>query len=296
MRSLSIRSAKLQATFVVVDNASEDGSADAVEAAFPEATVIRNEKNLGFAAANNAGMAQGEADFYALVNSDIDAKPGCLETLVEFMEERPQVGLCGPRILNADGSLQPSCFRFPTMHSVLSEHLGLHNLFPHSPFFAPLKMLDWNHDTERAVDGMVGCFWLARHKAVAETGELDERFFFYREDVDWCKRFWQSTWEVRFCPDAVATHFGGSSTKQAPTRFFIERQRAAMTYWRKHHGRTGAAYYATLLVLGQSMRALAWIALWLAQPSKRRERRFLIQRSMATIRWVLFARNQGYAS
>ncbi len=203
------------------------------------------------------------------------------------MEANPEAGLAGPRVLNGDGTVQASCMRAPTWWNCLSETLGLHRLFPGRSVFAPVKMDYWAHDTRRDVDVLSGCFWFARRAAVEDIGLLDERFFFYAEDMDWCRRFRNGGWRVAFVPQAQAIHYGGGSSSNAPVRFFIEKRKADLKYWRKHHGRMGQVYFAGCVVLGQSARALGWLALWLAKPGAREWSRTGLQRSAGSARWML---------
>ena len=110
----------------------------------------------------------------------------------------------------------------------------------------------WNHDEVRRVDALSGCFWLVRREAVSHVGLLDERFFMYSEDLDWCRRFDQANWEVVFCPEAEAIHYGGASSSNAPTRFLIEMQRANLKYWRKHHGKLSLLLVWGLAAMGHA--------------------------------------------
>ncbi len=287
LRSLYNEATRAQLEVIVVDNASTDGSVDAVRADYPQVVLVENDGNVGFARANNQAIAIAQGQVLALVNSDVELRPGAIDALLDVLDREPAAGLLGPRVLNRDGSLQPSCTREPTYLSVFAENMFLHRLLPGVGAVAPLKMNDWAHDEERPVDGVTGCFWFARRAAVDEVGPLDERFFFYAEDTDWCKRFRAAGWQVRFCPGAEIYHYGGGSSQAAPTRYYIERRRANLKYWRKHHGQAGVLWYAFCTFLGQSLRAVGWAALWVSQPRRRAENRALLARSLATLRFVL---------
>jgi GT2 family glycosyltransferase len=221
---------------IVVDNASADGSPDMVAAEFPEVKLIRAPGNLGFARANNLGIRASASRYVCLVNSDVKLLDDCLGRLAGFMDRNPGAGMCGPRVLNADLTLQSSCRRLPGLWNNACYALGLPRLFPRSEFFGGEHMLFFNHDETRAVEALVGCFILVRRQAMEEVGLLDEGFFIYAEDVDWCKRFHDAGWEVVFYPEARAIHYRGGSSAADPRRFALEQQRAVMRFWRKHHG------------------------------------------------------------
>lgn len=272
---------------IVVDNASTDGSYEAVEQRFPHVRLIRNAENVGFAKANNQAMRQAAGRYLVLVNSDVVVLEGCLNKLIAFMDSNPGVGLAGPKILNPDRTLQARCRHFPTIWNNLCQVFGLNRLFPNAPLFSEPYMRYWAHDDVRSVDVITGCFWIVRHEAVKQVGLLDEGFFFYGEDIDWCKRFHDGGWDVVFHPHAQAIHFGGASSANAPLRFYLELQKADMQYWRKHHGRMGQFSYATIILLRHMLRILHDGVIYVLQPSKRRERAFKLRRSVICIRWLL---------
>jgi len=267
---------------IVVDNGSEDGSAEAVRADHPEVQLIHNEKNLGFAKANNQGVRASEGRYIALINSDIKVMDDCMDALVDYLDEHPDVGIAGPRILNANQSLQPSCRRLPSPLNLIAEALGLPNILPRSGTF----MGEWAHDREENVEVLSGCFWIVRREALDTVGLLDEDFFIYGEDVDWCKRFADCGWRVRFTPVAQSVHYGGGSSANAPVRFFIEMQKANLHYWGKHYGGAGRFFFMTTLLLHQLLRLpVRWIQ-YLAFPEGRENSRHKIERSLACLRWL----------
>ncbi len=239
---------------IVVDNASTDGSQEMVTEQFPEVTLILSSENLGFARANNLGIQQASGDLLALVNSDVIVHPECLQKLVEFLAKHSDVGLVGPKVLGSDGELQRTCRLLPTVWNTLCRTLVLDSLFPNHHWFSGREMRHWNHENQAEVEVLSGCFWLARRVAVEEVGGLDERFFFYAEDVDWCKRFHDTNWKVVFVPQATATHFGGGSSSNAPLRYSIEMLRANLVYWNKHHGLLGKSLYYLLSITYHGVR------------------------------------------
>lgn len=239
---------------IVVDNASTDGSADMVAAHFPEVTLIRSDENLGFARANNLGLKQAAGSLLALINSDVVIHPGSLQRLAAFLESHRDVGLVGPKVLGADNQLQRTCKRLPTVWNTFCQSVALHKAFPRCALVSGREMTHWDQEDTAVVEVLAGCFWMARRQAVEKVGDLDERFFFYAEDVDWCKRFWDAGWKVVFVSEVTTTHFGGASSANAPVRYSIELLRANLIYWRKHKGRLGEAAFYLLCVLHHTLR------------------------------------------
>lgn len=271
---------------IVVDNGSTDGSTEAVEKEFPNVTLIKNNENLGFAKANNIGIQASTGRYLCLINSDVIVLDNCIGGLVKFMDSDPSIGMAGPRSLNPDHTLQYSCFHFPTVWNNFSQALGLNKLFPKSAFFSEQIMKYWPHDCERRVDALNGCFWVVRRKAIDEVGLLDEDFFFYGEDIDWCKRFHQADWDVVFYPGAEAIHFGGASSSNAPIRFYLEMQKADLRYWRKHHRRLGQSVYWMIILLRQLVRLPVYVLVYIFRPGARSNAIFKLKRSLACIRWL----------
>jgi GT2 family glycosyltransferase len=243
---------------IVVDNASTDGSPEMVAAEFPDVTLIRSARNLGFAKGNNVGLAAASGSWLALVNSDVIVHPNCLRRLLEFLREHDDVGLVGPKVLGRDGQLQRTCRKLPTLWNTACRAFALDNLFSRWPLFSGREMRHWSQDSEADVEVLSGCFWMARGAAVERVGQLDERFFFYAEDVDWCKRFWDAGWKVVFVPKATATHFGGGSSARAPLRYSVEMLRANRAYWRKHHGLAGQVAFLSLSIIHHALRLCAF--------------------------------------
>jgi GT2 family glycosyltransferase len=273
---------------IVVDNASSDGSAEMVEKDFPQVKLIRNEENLGFAKANNIGIKESTGRYVCLINSDVVVLDNCVKRMIEFMDNHLKAGMAGPKVLNPDRTLQVSCRHFPSIWNNLCQAIGLNKVFPKSVFFSEPFMNYWSHDSVRSIDVLTGCFWMVRRKSLDDVGLLDESFFFYGEDIDWCKRFQKAGWDVMFNPDAQAIHFGGASSANAPIRFYIELQKADLHYWEKHYGSIGRACYAMIILLRHLLRIVAMAFHFIIFPSKRKEASFKLKRSLVCIRCVLF--------
>jgi len=241
---------------IVVDNASKDGSPEMVMKEFPEVTLLRSEKNLGFARANNIAIQLAKGNILALVNSDVVVHPGCFEKLAAFLYQHDNVGLIGPRVLGGDGKLQRSCRRLPNVWNTLCRTFALDRIFPFWSVFSGFEIPHSKYDRVMEVEVLSGCFCVARKKAVDEVGGLDERYFFYAEDIDWCKRFREAGWKLMFIPEASATHFGGGSTSNAPLHFSIEILRATLKYWRKHHGIIGQVICYLFTIVHHGLRLM----------------------------------------
>jgi GT2 family glycosyltransferase len=288
LRSLADACARLEHEVIVVDNGSSDGSPEMVEAEFPEVRLIRNAHNAGFAAANNQGLAIARGRYLALVNSDVELFPDTMERLIAFMEAHPDVGLLGPKVLNADRTIQPSCRTFPSLRSWLFRTLALDTAFPRSRLFGEHFMTHWSRDEVRDVDVLSGCFWLIRRSAYEQVGGLDTRFFMYAEDMDLCRRYRQAGWRTTFCPEGQIIHYGGASSGNAPVRFWIEMQRANLQYWKKHHGTVSTIALYLLLIAYHSLRvpAFAMLRLLGRQAASPREADKL-RMNLRTLAWLL---------
>ena len=191
---------------IIVDNASRDDGLDRVHDRYPDFTWIFSAENTGYSRGCNLGMAQAEADYYLVLNPDIVVQPGALDALLEFADANPRAGMVGPQLLNEDGSIQASCRRFYTFTTLLMRRTPLGKIFPNSESVRLHLMKDFDHRSCRPVDWVLGGCLLVRRSAMQRTGPMDERFFLYFEDVDWCYRMWQAGFEVVYAPDARFIH------------------------------------------------------------------------------------------
>ncbi len=222
---------------IVVDNASPDGSAEMVVSDFPTVELIKNGQNKGFAVACNQGIRACATAFILLLNPDTLLEHTELQKLLKFMNSQPDVGACGPRHVNVDGTLQPSCRAFPTLGAMVCDELGLSRLFPHSRRLGSYRLSGWEHDETSDVDQLMGSCLLLRRTALEHLGLLDERFFLYFEEVDLCWRMWQTRWRVFFIADATVTHLGGESSKADRRNALGHRYRSLFAFYRKHYPR-----------------------------------------------------------
>ena len=219
---------ELSHEIVVIDNASDDDSADMVERDFPEVQLIRNAENVGFARANNQGLAISTGRYMLLLNSDTVVPAGALAQLVVFMDAHPEAGACSPRLLRPDGTPQTYAFgRDPTPDYLLRRILN-RRLF-HQPLH------DWATNDVIAVDWVCGVCLLARREVVERIGGLDEKFFMYFEDNDWCLRMRQDGWKVYLNSRVEITHIGGQSAARNPAARAAY-YRSLGYFYSKHYG------------------------------------------------------------
>jgi GT2 family glycosyltransferase len=288
LRSIAATCRDTSHEIIVVDNASHDGSPEMLEAEFPEVRVVRNADNLGFAGANNQGTALARGRYLALVNSDVELLPDALRRLVAFLDEHPDVGIAGPKVLNGDGTLQASCRTEPSLRSWLFRSLALDTRFPRSRLFGDHYMTHWSHDEVRDVEVLSGCFWMIRRSAHEQVGGLDARFFMYAEDMDLCRRYREAGWRVTFFPGARIVHFGGGSSGNAPARFWVELLRANLQYWKKHHTTPAAAALYAIFLLHHAARVPGFALRRLLQPAARGARgEDKLALNVRTLGWLL---------
>ncbi len=217
---------------VVFDNASADGSADAVAEAFPQVELIRSDDNLGFARANNVVAAEAQTEWLLLLNPDTEVHEGAVDNLMAFARANPEGGIYGGRTVFPDGSLNiASCWNRITPWSLLSRTVGLSSLFPNSGFFNPEAIGGWQRDSVREVDVVVGCFMLLRRELWEELGGFDLRYFMYGEEADLCLRARKLGYRPMITPEAEIMHIVGAASKsQAKKMVLMARARTTLVH------------------------------------------------------------------
>lgn len=240
----------------VVDNASSDGSVEAIRREFPGVHLIAAEKNLGFGAANNRAFERARGEFLFLLNSDAFVARGAVRFLAQFLQDHASVGGVGPRLLNQDGSLQVSCWKFPSPRRAWLEAFGMARVFADHPRLGDYYR--WGHDAERSVDFVIGAALMVRRAVYEQVGGFDESFFLYAEETDWQKRIHAAGWDIVFTPEAQVTHLGGASGTS-------EREKVSNLFWEgqerytlKHHGSAGWVVLRAAMLLGALVRALGY--------------------------------------
>ncbi len=257
--TLAAACAGLEFETIVVDNASGDGTSDALRREFPGITVIDHPKNVGFSGGVNRAITEARGRMFALVNPDAHPGPGALTTLVRYLDAHPEAGMAGPKILDPDGSLQYSCRRFPTRWTALFNRYSLlTRLFPENRWTRDYLMLDFDHASVRDVDWLSGACLVTTRKAVEQVGPMDERYFLFNEDVDWCHRMHDAGFSVMYVPDAVAEHAVGASRRPQSISLIWKRHLGMSHYAHKHHA--GSWPLMWLTDLGIFVRALVQIA------------------------------------
>ncbi len=260
LRSLAACDPSVQFKTIVVDNASNDGSATMVRTEFPAVQVIESQTNGGFSYANNLGLrALGfmenntapDAPRYALLlNPDTVVPPETFSVLIDYMDANPKVGVCGPRLIMPDGKLDLACRRsFPTPEISLWRMTRLSKIFPKSRLFGRYNMTFLPETLETEVDSVVGAFMLVRREAIRQAGLLDETFWMYGEDLDWAFRIKQARWKVMYLPRATVLHVKRAASRKNPkaqTEFY----RAMLLFYRKHYRATTPLWLHSLILLG----------------------------------------------
>jgi GT2 family glycosyltransferase len=234
---------------IVVDNASTDGSQASLSSTHPAVEIIQNATNLGFARAVNQGLRAARGQFAVVLNPDVILSPSALPRLLQFMASHPEAGVAGPRLLDPDGSVQGSARRDPSAWTALfGRSAPLTRLFPNNPVSQrELPALSVENNAPLQVDWLSGACLLVRRTAWEQVGLLDERFFLFWEDADWCLRFRQAGWGVYYVPVACGTHFVGVSRAGRRLGSVLDFHVSAYRYYRKHR-LPSAAHPLTMLV------------------------------------------------
>jgi N-acetylglucosaminyl-diphospho-decaprenol L-rhamnosyltransferase len=237
---------------VVVDHGSTDGSVELVRERFPQATLIEQE-NRGFGAGMNAGMRAAAGRYFLLLNADAWVLGDAVEKLRAFADEHPGAAVVGPRLLNPDGSLQPSVRGFPTLWRLATEYFFLRKLAPRSRLFNAFFGAGFDHRSVREAEWVSAPCLLVRREAVNEVGPFDEDYFIFSEEVDWCHRFRRAGWKVLFYPGAEVVHVFTASYNPA---LFNDLVRGHLRFFVKHRGERAAERARLLLLVALRLRAL----------------------------------------
>jgi GT2 family glycosyltransferase len=277
LRSAQAAIRELKVEWILVDSGSSDGTAEAIEAAYPELQVQR-EPNIGFAAANNRGLARARGRYVLLLNPDVETTDGTYDELVAALDAQPDIGVASVVQNAPDGTLQYSIRRFPSAWLSLGEALA-------AARWTPLRR--WREEEPRtehyrreaSVDWLVGAFLIARAEALAQVGSLDERFFLYSEETDWCYRFHQAGWKVAHLPTMSVTHHTG----HAPgADLSAQLSYAKILFARKHYGKAQAIAIMAALTLRHALRAAFAFGAGLLRP-RWASRATVEQRALAVV-------------
>jgi GT2 family glycosyltransferase len=242
---------------VVVDHGSSDGTLDLVRERFPEVRVVEQE-NLGLAAGWNRGIREISTPYVLVLNADAWLVGDAADRLVRFAEEHERAGYVGPKLLNPDGTLQPSVRSFPTPWRLATEYLFLRKLAPRSRALNAFYGAGFGHDEARVVDFTKGAAFLLRRAAFDAVGPFDEEFFLFSEETDWCYRLREAGWQALFDPDAEAVHVGGTSWRPQSATLFREQVKGHLRFLTKHRGRRTAQRARRVLLAGLRLRGLVF--------------------------------------
>jgi N-acetylglucosaminyl-diphospho-decaprenol L-rhamnosyltransferase len=240
---------------VVVDHGSTDGTLDLVRKRFPRARVVE-QKNRGLAAGWNRGIRETSAPFVLVLNADAWVVGDAPERLAAFAEQHERAGFVAPRLLNPDGTLQPSVRAFPTPWRLATEYLFLRKLAPRSRVLNAFYGAGFRHDEVREIDFAKAAGFLLRRDAFDNVGPFDEGFFLFSEETDWCYRLREAGWHSFFYPDAEIVHVGGSSWRAESATLFTEQVRGHLRFLAKHRGQKTADRARRVLLAGLRLRSL----------------------------------------
>jgi len=248
---------------IVVDNASSDGSCELISSKFPQVTLIKSEKNLGFAAANNKGFALAKGKYVVLLNSDAFLHPGTLQNAFSKMENDPHIGLGGAQLVGLEGERQPSARPFPAFFNYFLRLSGLADKYPHSKIFGTGDGTVNGFKDARETDWVPGAFSIIRRSVLDRVGYFDEKFYFYYEEIDLCRRIKAAGYSVWYWPDVVVTHLvGGSSKSKTDSEYKANSNdkmmlwyfRSTFIYYRKYYGFVGAQVIKNIQMIWHYLR------------------------------------------
>ena len=283
----------ISAEVIAVDNASTDGTPDMIAERFPQVDLTRSPKNLGFSNANIVAIKKSTGKFVCLVNPDVRVLPGCFSKLMAYLEKNPKVGVVGPKTFNADGTLQRSCMRAPSVWISFCRAFALDKTpLGRTPLFGGISMVDFGHDKTREVDVLNGAFLMIRRTAMDKVGLIDERFFMYGDDLDWCVRFGKAGWPVIFYPEAEIVHYGGGVTAKLPFIFTWRCTRPTCSIFKSTiPGSPSEAFWPRCFCTIQSGTSDFRLYRFLVRAGARVGRK--AQRSKACIQWVVNSKEQS---
>ena len=256
LHSICLNSTDLSVQIVVVDNNSQDGSAQMVENEFPTVVLVKNHENMGFAAANNQGFKYCSAEYILLLNSDTLILGDVLKKSLTLLMQDSSIGAMACRVLNSDKTVQRTCFGYPTLMRLLSMTLGLDRIL--GGYFDQYLLRSWKRDNEREIDTLTGCYLMLPTTILEMVGRLDEQFFFYGEETDWCRRIREAGSKVIFSPVGEIVHHGGGSSKKLRYQADVMLTAATVRLHRKYGGIFKAVIAYIILFTFNSSRAILW--------------------------------------
>jgi len=267
----SIKETTLRTSYeiIVVDNFSKDGSLEMLSSKHPDVKVIANRRRMGFSSNHNQALRVMNGKAALILNDDTEMRPGCIDAMFSFLNAAPETGILGCRVLNADGSLQQSCYRMPSLSVLFFDAFFISSLLPGFRLTGGFKK--WPHDSTREVPFMIGACLMLPKKALDAIGLLDERFVIYAEDADLCKRVTDAGFKAVFIHSAEMVHHGGATMKRVSDFSFRHFYRSMDLFFEKHYGAWALPLVAALNIAGALNRIAAWGALSLFSTSARKK-------------------------
>lgn len=233
--SIARNSNDIKKEIFVVDNNSTDGSPDFIKENYPYVNLIKNTKNLGFSRANNIALRKAGGKYILLLNSDTVVEPSAVSLMMDFLEKHPEAGMAGPKLLNSDGTIQLACRRsIPNPKVAFYRITGLSRIFPKNEEFAKYNLTFRNSEELQEVEAISGACMMIKKKAMDEIGLLDEDFFMYGEDLDWCHRLGKMEWKIYYIPNARVIHHHRASSKKRRLKSILNFHHAMYIFYKKH--------------------------------------------------------------
>ncbi|MBN2735777.1 MAG: glycosyltransferase family 2 protein [Spirochaetales bacterium] len=263
---------------ILVDNNSSDGSVEYIREHYKDTIIIENKENKGFACANNQGMKAARGQYICLSNSDIKILDPCLDKMKKYMDETPDAGMIAPKLLNGDYTLQNNCRNFPGLIQIL-----LNAFFIVNKNQIPSKIFKDIHE----VNAVTGAFVMVRDQALNEVGLFDERFFFYAEDIDWSKRFWNKGWKVIYFPLVRAIHYGGQSSSVAPIQYRLQMLKADIQYIEKYFSIKKQYLFYIFLIIHHFIRVFASAIVLYMNNKNRKFLTYFKKREWICLKWLI---------
>jgi GT2 family glycosyltransferase len=250
----------LTAEVIVIDNGSSDHSARMIAHEFPQVRLIDNDTNRGFAAANNQGIRIARGRHVLLLNPDTVIIGDVLQETLAYARAHPDAGIVGCQVMEDATAVQRTCFRFPSPLNTFMWVTGLSAVLPRSRVAGRAAYGPWRRDGARDVDVVSGMFMLARREAIEQVGPMDEQYFVFAEEADWCRRFRDAGWRCVFAPVGRILHVdgGSKSTEQADTRMYVQMQKSVLRFHRKHLGVARWLLAKVLFTTSMVARAAWW--------------------------------------
>jgi len=288
LRSIYSQTKTISFEVVAVDNASSDGSVEMVEKEFPQVKLIANKENLGFAKGNNQAIRESKGRYFMLLNPDTIVVGNALATMVLFMDNRRDAGAIGPRILNPDKTVQLTCGRYsPTLLTELLDFTKLSSVFPKSRIFGKSLMGFWPHNDTREVELLSGACMMVRKETIEQTGLMDEHFFLFAEETDWCYRIRKNGWKIYLNADAEIMHLWQQSVKRSSINTALESYKSMYRFFMNHHGRLSALGYRGMVFVFIGLRIPVYWLWRYIRPSRSLQIRVALKRYPQILRWSI---------